>query len=217
MKSLCSYIFLVCFPIFSSSSFATQVDYQAQVNELNQRLDNVLELYKSGDNSQAKRAVQMAYFGVYENLEGSIRINYSAQYSIELESKFGEIRKLIAQNRPINEIEKEINWLKTELNSVPEKLEQGHQLVAESSGLDSNTINPKWQEVASKIDDLINQAVWGYKNNEQDTAISAITEALNLYTTSGLPSSLSENGKGESNTELLSFFQEMLFQFKLNP
>ena len=37
---------------------------------------------------------------MFENLEGPIRINLSAQKSIEMESAFGEIRKMIAEGLP---------------------------------------------------------------------------------------------------------------------
>ena len=39
----------------------------------------------------------MAYFEVFENLEGPIRINISARKSYEMESAFGEIRRMIGE------------------------------------------------------------------------------------------------------------------------
>lgn len=47
--------------------------------------------------TQARRTVQMAYFEVFENLEGPIRINISARKSYEMESAFGEIRRMIGE------------------------------------------------------------------------------------------------------------------------
>ena len=47
----------------------------------------------------------MAYFEIFENLEGPIRINFSAQKSYQMEATFGEIRKMIGEGKPMNEVQ----------------------------------------------------------------------------------------------------------------
>lgn len=86
--------------------------YQVYIQDIEQRLDNTLSLYQQGEVNQAKSAVQMAYFEVFENLEGPIRINISAQKSYQLEATFGEIRRMITQNQPEKVVGEKINWLK---------------------------------------------------------------------------------------------------------
>ncbi|KPU82674.1 hypothetical protein JI57_03750 [Psychromonas sp. PRT-SC03] len=76
--------------------------------------------------------VQMAYFEVFENLEGPIRINYSADLSYQLESKFGFIRKLIANKAPLIDVKNEIVSLQKALQALPEELKNGHQIVTQS-------------------------------------------------------------------------------------
>ncbi|MBR0572637.1 MULTISPECIES: FTR1 family iron permease [Pasteurellaceae] len=202
---------------FSSVILAQQIDYKAAVDDLHHRLDVVVALYEKGEVAQAKRDIQMAYFGVYEDLEGPIRINYSAQYSIELESKFGEIRRLITQKVPVSQIQEQVNWLKNEISSVPEKLSKGHQLIAEGDGLDNENIASKWQEVANTISEQINNSVWAYKNNEQQEALIAINKSLAEYYSSGLSVAFKENNKTEIDTKISTLFAEIKKQIKLNP
>ncbi len=214
---LCKMVSVLFLLIFLSLASAAPVDYQAAADDISQRLDKAAQQYQAGNITEAKRTVQMAYFDVYEGIEGPIRINYSAQYSAELEGKFGEIRKLIASKSPVENVKKAIAWLKAEINSLPEKLTQGHQLVAEKSGLDANSIAPEWQQIANQINDSINGAVWSYKSNEQEKALKSIEEALTTYTASGLPKSLAENGKASVNADIIANFSEMTRQMKLNP
>lgn len=59
-----------------------------------ERIDVILTdaaaLYRSGDTDGAKDKVQKAYFEVFENLEGPIRVNISAKKNFALEAKFAE-------------------------------------------------------------------------------------------------------------------------------
>ncbi|PIE43406.1 MAG: iron permease [Gammaproteobacteria bacterium] len=208
---------IVVLVVFSSLCLAAQVDYQAAADDIGQRLDQALSLYQSGNVADAKRGVQMAYFSVYEGIEGPIRINYSAKYSAELEAKFGEIRALIAKKAPVETVEKEIAWLKNEIDSLPEKLEQGHQLVAQDNDFNASTIAPEWQRLANSLNNLINGAVWSYKTNEQEEALATINQALFEYKNSGLSDSLDKHGKKEANTDILGYLTEMARQIDLNP
>ena len=47
----------------------------------------------------------MAYFEVFENLEGPIRINFSAQKSYQMEATFAEIRKMIGEGVSLEAIQ----------------------------------------------------------------------------------------------------------------
>ena len=60
---------------------AADTHYQAWVQDIQQRLDQALASYAQGDSQTARKTVQLAYFEVFENLEGPIRINLSAQRS----------------------------------------------------------------------------------------------------------------------------------------
>lgn len=156
--------------VSSFHALSAIVDYQAAADEINQRLDKTLELYLAGDVAKAKSTVQMAYFDIYEGIEGPIRINYSQKYSYELEAKFGEIRKMIAQKAPQNEVEAEIEWLKGQIATVPEILASGHQLVAETQDLNTDSILPYWRDTVTSIESTLNQALATYRESGDDAS-----------------------------------------------
>ena len=101
----------------------------------------------------------MAYFEVFENLEGPIRINFSAQKSYQMEATFGEIRKMIGEGASQKEIQAKIDQLKKELQEVLPSLVEGHQLNADGQHgvYDNQAIAPYWQQSFKTIDDLIAQ------------------------------------------------------------
>lgn len=77
-------LFLLCCCWWLSSSLAWATpDYQQWVNDIQSRLDKTSQLYQQQKNDEARTTVQMAYFEVFENLEGPIRINISAQKVIK--------------------------------------------------------------------------------------------------------------------------------------
>ena len=84
------------------------------------------------------------YFEVFENLEGPIRINFSAQRSYQMEATFGEIRKMIGEGSSQKEIQAKIDQLKKELQEVLPSLVEGHQLNADGqhSVYDNQAIAP---------------------------------------------------------------------------
>jgi high-affinity iron transporter len=153
--------------IFASLSYAAIVDYRAAADDINTRLDKTLELYQSGDVAHAKTTVQMAYFEVFEGIEGPIRINYSRQYSYQLETKFGDIRNMITSDAAVDQVAHEIQWLKTQIASVPDILESGHQLVAETQHIEQATILPYWREQVLTIEAQINQALAEYRHSAE--------------------------------------------------
>ncbi len=205
---------VTCVLVFSSFGLAAQLDYQAAADDISQRLDKTASLYKAGNIAEAKRTVQMAYFSVFEGMEGPVRINYSAKYSAELEAKFGEIRTLIAEQAPLQEVEKEIAWLKNEINSLPQKLAQGHQLIAQDNDFNATSIAPEWQTVANNINELINAGVWSYKNDERGKALQTINKALSEYQTSGLSDSLHKHAKVDVDKKILDNFAEITQQMQ---
>ena len=126
------YRWLYCFFfIFLTTTAYAQNNYQAWVEDIENRLDKTATLYQQNNVDEARTEVQMAYFEVFENLEGPIRINFSAQKSYQMEATFGEIRKMIGEGRPQAEVQSKIDALKKELQEVLPALGDGHQLNAE--------------------------------------------------------------------------------------
>ena len=114
-----------------SQQLFAQDNYQQWVFDITNRLNNTEQLIKENKIDDAKTEVQMAYFEVFENLEGPIRINFSAQKSYQMEATFGEIRKMIGEGKPMSEIQAKIEGLKKELQEVLPSLIEGHQLNAD--------------------------------------------------------------------------------------
>ena len=99
----------------------------------------------------------MAYFEVFENLEGPIRINFSAQ-KLPNGSNFGEIRKMIGEGASQKRFKlKSINSKR--ITEVLPSLVEGHQLNADGQHgvYDNQAIAPYWQQSFKTIDDLIAQ------------------------------------------------------------
>ena len=104
--------FFLIFSLAFSSSLLAQDNYQQWVDDITARLDKTSQLIQQGNTDDARTEVQMAYFEVFENLEGPIRINFSAQRSYQMEATFGEIRKMIGEGSSQKEIQAKIDQLK---------------------------------------------------------------------------------------------------------
>jgi len=168
-------IFLVIF--VSPYTFAAKIDYQATINELNTRLDMTLQLYLEGKTLDAKTTVQMAYFELFENIEGPIRINFSQKRSYEFEAQFGEIRKMIVSNQSIQTVTTKINLLKSELSLLPEQLDAGHQLVAQTRNDSGKKVLPYWKIHLQIIDNSLADAIYNYRTGNQKQAVLDIQNA----------------------------------------
>jgi len=158
--------FFLIFSLAFSSSLLAQDNYQQWVDDITARLNKTSQLIQQGNTDDARTEVQMAYFEVFENLEGPIRINFSAQKSYQMEATFGEIRKMIGEGSSQKEIQAKIDQLKKELQEVLPSLVEGHQLNADGQHgvYDNQAIAPSKK--------LFQQAQYdGYKNSEMEMSI----------------------------------------------
>ncbi len=158
----------------SSADTVTQPipNYKVYVNEIKQRLDAAAELYQNQHIDEAKQRVQMAYFEIFENLEGAIRINFSAKKSYQMEAMFGEIRKMMGNNAPVDNVLSQISQLKSDLTQVLPALETGHQITADSahSVYSQSDIAPYWQASFKVIDDDLAAMLAAYQKGDFDKA-----------------------------------------------
>ena len=157
------YALFAAFILFSSLSSAAD-NYQQWVQDIENRLDKTANLYAQNNVDDARTEVQMAYFEVFENLEGPIRINFSAQKSYQMEATFGEIRKMIGEGQPLQQVQAKIDGLKAELQEVLPSLTEGHQLnaSAQHSVYDNGQIAAHWQTSFKTIDDLLAEGLTAY-------------------------------------------------------
>ncbi|WP_437891101.1 FTR1 family iron permease [Phytobacter sp. V91] len=177
---LISRSFLVAlFGLLFSACVWAETNYAPFIEDIEQRLDKTAELYQQQKSNEARREVQMAYFEVFENLEGPIRINFSASKSYEMESTFGEIRKMIGEGKPLSDVQAKIDGLKKALREVEPVLDGGHKLVAEEqhTALTRDDVAVWWQDNFRTIDDLLAQAVTEYQAGNYSVASQHVQQA----------------------------------------
>ena len=179
VRKFCLSLLVTLFSLLISVSVWAATNYAPYIEDIEQRLDKTAELYSQQRTDEARRTVQMAYFEVFENLEGPIRINISASKSYEMESAFGEIRRMIGEKKPLADVQSKIDWLKASLREVEPVLDGGHRLVAEEqhSALTRTDIAVHWQESVRIIDDLLAQAVNDYQAGNYATASQHVQQA----------------------------------------
>jgi len=152
-------------------------DFRAFADDIAQRLDATNELYQQGKTDEAKQKVQMAYFEVFENLEGPIRINISAQKSAEMEAEFGNIRRLIGNGAPQEEVQQRLQALRDEVQKVVPVLESGHKLVAHGSHSALDGIDPGWAVAYQALDDNLAAAVSAFEKGNGAEAKKRVQQA----------------------------------------
>jgi len=174
--------------ITGSSSLAQAkegLDYKGLVEEVGGFLNEALNQYKKGNVQEAKEKAQAAYFEVYENLEGPIRINISAKRGYELEEEFIAIRKMIMAKEPVPAVEKRINDFMTALRALVPQLEGGVELVAEADGdkgpqeeafrkAGTETIEPIWLQAFEQLRSGLGSALDIYKKGERKKATELV-------------------------------------------
>ena len=168
--------FLACLLLLCALPLAAQ-DFRAFADDIAQRLDATNELYQQGKSDEAKRKVQMAYFEVFENLEGPIRINISAQKSAEMEAEFGNIRRLIGNGAPQEEVQQRLQALRDEVQKVVPVLESGHKLVAHGSHSALDGIDPGWAVAYQALDDNLAAAVSAFEKGNGAEAKKRVQQA----------------------------------------
>ncbi|HEJ7444113.1 TPA: FTR1 family iron permease [Klebsiella oxytoca] len=199
--------------LFGSACAMAQTQYAPYIEDIEQRLDKTAELYQQQKNTDARREVQMAYFEVFENLEGPIRINISARKSYEMESTFGEIRRMIGEGKPIGEVQARIDGLKQALREVEPVLDGGHRLVAEEqhTALTRDDIAQHWQESFRTLDDRLAQAVTEYQAGNYAQASQQVQQAqYQGFKNSGMETSVRQNRSAKEAAAINQQFSALL-------
>ena len=205
--------FIFSFILGLSQQLFAQDNYQQWVFDITNRLNNTEQLIKENKIDDAKTEVQMAYFEVFENLEGPIRINFSAQKSYQMEATFGEIRKMIGEGKPMSEIQAKIEGLKKELQEVLPSLIEGHQLNADGQHgvYDNAEIKPYWQQSFKTIDNLVAQAITYYENGDFSNAKKTFQQAqYDGYKNSEMEMSVRTNRSSEISSAINQQFYNLI-------
>ncbi|PID76813.1 MAG: iron permease [Deltaproteobacteria bacterium] len=173
---------LVCFVyfVFLASLGLAVPDYDRLAGEINTRLNKGAELYRNGDLEGGKTAVQMAYFEVFENLEGPIRINVSAAVSFDLESQFGEIRKMMIAGTPAGEVQDAVDKLNSGIaDALKEVKAAGHSVTGnqDMAKVDISSIDPVWLDGYKLTEKLLHDFFDAYVRGNYEESQELLTKA----------------------------------------
>jgi len=167
------------------SARADTPDYRGMVDRIGALLDEAAVLYPAGDVEGAKTNVQRAYFEIFENLEGPIRVNVSAAHNFALESAFGEIRRMIVRGDPPADVAARIATQMAELRAVLPVLESGVHLRAESHPDDDpadavpqapRVMHPHWARTVDAIAAGLETAAAAYDAGRGEEARARILQ-----------------------------------------
>ncbi|MDR0762126.1 MAG: FTR1 family iron permease [Campylobacteraceae bacterium] len=173
---------LLMFPIFLC---AREYDYQDLVNRVKERFESSVKLYEEGRQDEAQEVAQSAYFELFENLEGPVRINVSSKKAWNMERKFTKIRNLIKNGAQMSEVKAAIESLNADMDEVLPKLQSGVVIVAEASQSSDTAedqqslqeLDIRWQTlydyIEEKFDKSIEAFAVGDKNRAKDIIRSA--------------------------------------------
>ena len=204
---------LFSFMLLFSAFTHAEDNYQQWVQDIENRLDKTAALYAENKVDEARTEVQMAYFEVFENLEGPIRINFSAQKSYQMEATFGEIRKMIGENQSQEQVKVKIDGLKAALQEVLPSLTAGHQLnpSGQQGVYENATIVAQWQKSFKTIDDLLAQAMTAYEAKDYATAKKLVQQAqYDGYKNSEMEMSIRQNRSAAISGNLNQQFYDLI-------
>lgn len=168
--------------------------YAAMTEEIGGLLHEALVRYKKGDVEGAKQKTETAYFEVFENLEGPIRVNVSAQANYELEEEFTAIRAMFLRKEPVPAVEARAAAFMTRLRRVVPQLEGGVELVAaggddeatSAAALGAGGVEPAWLEACQNIEAGLGEALEAHKRGESAKAAALVNRTLLEHYNNGL-------------------------------
>ncbi|MBI1207547.1 MAG: iron permease [Azospirillum sp.] len=198
-------------------------DYPGMVERIGVLLDGAVADVRSGDRAAAKLKAQRAYFEIFENLEGPVRVNVSARKNIELESEFGEIRRIIVAGEPAEAVAARVANQMAELRGVLPALAAGIVLRgeraaaapppdpnAEPAGSRPAAIEPHWSDAVNRIAAALELAATTYQAGDAEAGRRLITEAeFDGYKNSLLETAIRRFVSQQQDAEFLAEFDRI--------
>lgn len=219
-------IMILSLPLDTPEMAQGKTDHKGMVDEIGILFNEALTSYRVGNKQEAKSKAQAAYFEVFENLEGPIRINISARINYELEEEFAGIRRMIVNEEPIQAVEKRIYDLMAQLRHIAVELEGGFELVAEPAeemaqpaALEPaktekqirGKIESIWLQALGKIQSELEKALEAYKNgNTKDGKDFVIQAQFDGYKNTLLETAVRRYVSQKKDYENNSAFSEII-------
>ncbi|MDR1614462.1 MAG: FTR1 family iron permease [Campylobacteraceae bacterium] len=180
MKSIVQILLILSLPFLLN---ARTYDYEDLTNRVKERFAQSLELYQNGKSEEAREVAQSAYFELFENLEGPIRINVSSKKSWNMERKFTKIRNLIKDGASVEEVKAMIDSLNADMDEVLPKLKSGVAITAEDSDIDSTDtsanieLDIRWQSLYDNIETKLQTSIEAFSRGDKNEAKEFIRAA----------------------------------------
>lgn len=208
---------MICFVLLAFGYMQAAPNYKALMDEISLRLDKGLASYEQGKIEEAKELVTMAYFEIFENLEGPIRINVSSKKAYLMEAQFGEFRKMIVKGVPKEELKKAMDVLKKEMQEVLPDLEsgvvvEGEATMEQEAKETQNSDTPKvWQDALAYIKNNFDKAVQVYEPDNSVNTRELIQDAqFEGYRNTMLETAIRQFVSSEKEMSLQSQFLEII-------
>ncbi|MDR1554643.1 MAG: FTR1 family iron permease [Campylobacteraceae bacterium] len=162
-----------------------EYDYQDLVDRVKDRFESSIKLYEEGKQDDAQEVAQSAYFELFENLEGPIRINVSSKKAWDMERKFTKIRNLIKKGAAISEVRATVESLNADMDAVLPKLQSGVVITAEASQSDDTTsseqtfhdLDIRWQTLYDNMNEKFNAGIEAFNMDDKAKAKEIIRSA----------------------------------------
>ncbi len=208
------------FLVFGCLFFAVSADavnYDGHVNDIKNRLDRAYQLYSTGNKAEAKTVVQSAYFEVFENLEGPIRINISSKKAYLMESKFTKIRKMVKDEESpevlksaMDRLIEELYEVLPDINSEDEIATEVDDEVAVKELTKETKKKTDYSLVVEKIYEEFEKAFALYESGSKKQAVGLIQDTyFDVFEGSGMESALgAKNSSLKANLE--SYFSKVI-------
>ncbi len=198
---------LLCINLFA-------LNYEKEAKDIKQRLSKAVTAYEKGDINKAKKGFSSAYFEVFENLEGPIRINISAKKAYELEAQFGDLRKMVKKQVSPQELKTASKKLIKEIYEVLPELGT-YTLVAEKEDTQNNkttpTINEHWKETLIYIQKDLRKALDAYSPENSQKSREYIKDAqFQGYRNTGLEIAVRKEISAKIDGELQLQFRDLI-------
>ncbi len=208
-------IFFKLFTFLLLFSSLNAADYTKYVEDITQRFDNAHELYSSGDKDEAKSVISSAYFEVFENMEGPIRINISAKKAYLMEHQFTDLRKMVKADKPADELKKAMDNLVAEMYEVLPEINGGVVLVAQRAEYtqeeSTKEINPTWQSTLAYIQKDLDDALSVYNiNNSKQTRLLIQDAQFEGYRNSAIEIAIRKNISSTKEREMQKRFTSLI-------
>ncbi len=114
--------------LFSIPAVAQENEVKKELESVRQLIEQSLKEYEAGNVEEAYKAARSAYIDHFELVEPFLR-PVDAEFTLELEIKFAQLREMIKKGEPVNVVEAKISEINTDLDRAEALFEKASAIV----------------------------------------------------------------------------------------